>query len=131
MIAAAYSAQADAPDIDAQAKRRLADEYDVAQARGELRKLGDNQASSRSGKPGLRDIGISDKGVLDARQIRDAEARDPGVVRRTVDAALKAGKEPKKAPSGKRRRRLARRRRPIQRPCPATSRRCGPDRRLD
>jgi hypothetical protein len=36
LIAAAHRAQADALEIEAQAKRRLADEYDAAQDRGEV-----------------------------------------------------------------------------------------------
>ena len=36
LISAAYRAQADALEIEAQAKRRLADEYDAAQERGEV-----------------------------------------------------------------------------------------------
>jgi hypothetical protein len=36
LIAAAYRAQADALDIGTQAKRRFADEYDAAHARGEV-----------------------------------------------------------------------------------------------
>lgn len=42
LICAAYRAQGDALNIEAQAKRRLADEHDVAQARGEVARLGDN-----------------------------------------------------------------------------------------
>jgi hypothetical protein len=38
--AAAHRAQADALEIAAKAERRLADEYDAAQERGELRKAG-------------------------------------------------------------------------------------------
>jgi len=49
------------------------------------------------GKFGPSDIGLNDKQLHEARTIRDAEARDPGVVRRTVDAAIAAGKEPTKA----------------------------------
>jgi hypothetical protein len=39
-IAAAYRAQADAAEIEAAAKRRLADEYDAEQARDEVAKKG-------------------------------------------------------------------------------------------
>jgi hypothetical protein len=42
LIAAVYRAQADALVIEAQAKRRLADEYDAAQARGEVATRLDN-----------------------------------------------------------------------------------------
>ncbi|MEB5155754.1 hypothetical protein RXR53_28095, partial [Pseudomonas aeruginosa] len=35
--------------------------------------------------------------IYEARQIRDAEAADPGVVRRALDAKIEAGEEPTKA----------------------------------
>ena len=47
LIAAAHRAQADALEIEAAAKRRLADEYDAAQARGEVAGLGTNQHSQQ------------------------------------------------------------------------------------
>ena len=50
MVAAAFRAQADALEIEALAKRRLADEYDAPQERGELRKEADNQAYSKRKK---------------------------------------------------------------------------------
>jgi hypothetical protein len=40
LIAAAHRLQADALEIEAGAKRRLADEYDAAQARGGCRRTG-------------------------------------------------------------------------------------------
>jgi hypothetical protein len=49
------------------------------------------------GKFGPADIGLNDKQLHEARQIRDAEKCDPGVVRRAVDAAIADGKEPTKA----------------------------------
>lgn len=102
LIAAAYRAQADALDIEAQAKRRLADEYDAAQKRGEVAKNGGNRGNQFASAPKentatAADIGLSRKQVHEARVIRDAETRDPGIVRRTVDAAVKTGREPTKA----------------------------------
>jgi hypothetical protein len=41
LIAATHRAQADALEIEAKAKRRLADEYDAAQERGEVANSGD------------------------------------------------------------------------------------------
>lgn len=80
-------AQGDALDIEAQAKRRLADEYDAAQQRGEVRTAG--QPEKNSSKPeeflSMADVGLTHKEIHEARQIRDAEASDPGVVRRTGD----------------------------------------------
>ncbi len=52
--AAAYRAQADALDIEAQAKRRLADEYDAAQARGEV--ASSNGGGECSGREAARNF---------------------------------------------------------------------------
>lgn len=95
LIAAAYRAQADALEIESQAKRRLADEYDAAQERGEVRTVGN--VPEQNNTPTTADIGISRKEIHEARIIRDAEQADPGIVRRTVDAAIAAGEEPSKA----------------------------------
>jgi hypothetical protein len=63
------------------ANRRLADEYDAAQGRGEV-----GQPRTRTDlvpkKNGVRaataaDVGLSRKEIHEARQIRDAEKRDP------------------------------------------------------
>ena len=96
LIAAAHRAQADALEIEAAAKRRLADEYDAAQERGEVAKLGDNLPSVSVGnaKPTSVDLGLSRKSIHEARQLRDAEAADPGFVRRTLDERLERGEEP-------------------------------------
>lgn len=94
LIAAAHRAQADALEIEAGAKRRLADEYDAAQERGEVPKAG-NPNFSRSEKLGKPDI--EPQLVHEARELRDAEESDPGIVRRTLDEALDAGEEPTRA----------------------------------
>lgn len=120
LIKAAYRVQADALDIEAQAKRRLADEYDAAQEDGEAARQGrpkkrseaetffhpgDGQRAAERlckelfGEPAnLRDIpGLTKQEIHEARIIRDAEEAEPGVVRRTLDDALNAGEEPTKA----------------------------------
>jgi hypothetical protein len=99
LISAVYRAQADALEIEAQAKRRLADEYDAAQERGEVATLSDGRRSSKTEdlKPTTADLGLTHKDIHEARIIRDAEIADPGIVRRTVDAAIAAGEEPSKA----------------------------------
>lgn len=96
LIAKAHRAQADALEIEALAKRRLADEYDAAQERGEVRANGERTFSA-SEKVGLSDVGLSGREIHEARQIRDAEDAHPGIVRETLNAALDAGEEPTKA----------------------------------
>lgn len=101
LIATAHRAQADALEIEAAAKRRLADEYDAAQERGEVATQNDGRrpvgVPDGNAKPTVADIGLSRKDIHEARALRDAEAADPGIVRRTLDARLAAGEEPSKA----------------------------------
>jgi hypothetical protein len=98
LVAAAHRAQADALEIESLAKRRLADEYDAAQARGEVQSPGGNRRNiipDKNNDPAhVEDIGLTRKQVFDARQIRDAVAQDPGVVRRVLDDMLAHGDEP-------------------------------------
>ena len=78
------------------AKRRLADEYDAAQERGEVR--GDRQRTASNAEAiGVNDIGLTHKDIHEARIIRDAEAAEPGIVRRALDEKLALGEEPTKA----------------------------------
>lgn len=102
LIAAAHRAQADALEIEAAAKRRLADEYDAAQARGDIARLGTNQSqlgvSDGNTRPATAsDLGLSRKSIHDARLIRDVEVANPGIVRRTLDEKLERGEEPNRA----------------------------------
>jgi hypothetical protein len=100
LIAAAHRAQAEALVIEAEAKRRLADEYDAAQERGEVASGRDGPGagvSDGNAKATVADIGITRKEIHDARLVRDAEVADPGIVRRTVEEDVAAGKGPTKA----------------------------------
>jgi len=100
VIGAVYRAQADALEIEATAKRRLADEYDAAQDRGEVGRQGSRSDLVSGGNevvPSAADLGLTRKDIHEARQIRDAEDADPGIVRRTLDERLAAGHEPTKA----------------------------------
>lgn len=100
LVAAAHRAQAHALEIEARAKRRLADEYDAAQARGEVAghgggrnfKVADSNVESTTA-----DLGLRRDQIHEARQFRDAEAADPGVVRRALDDRLERGEEPTRA----------------------------------
>lgn len=96
LIAAAHRAQAHDLEIEAQAKHRLADEYDAAQERGEVRGSRERTASSPEAV-GAADLGLSHKDIHEARIIRDAEKADPGIVRRVLDEKLEAREEPTKA----------------------------------
>jgi hypothetical protein len=95
LVAAAHRAQADALEIEAAAKRRLADEYDAAQARGEVA-IGRPKSleDGKSLQPTASDLGLRHDQIHDARLIRDAEAAEPGIVRRTLDERLERGEEP-------------------------------------
>ena len=99
LIAAAHRAQADALEIEAGAKRRLADEYDAAQERGEVASQSDGRRPSGTvgHTPTVTDIGLTHKDIHEARKVRDAEVREPGITRRALDAMLAQGREPTKA----------------------------------
>lgn len=97
LIGAVYRAQADALEIESQAKRRLADEYDDAQERGEIRKAGNPNSSGTEELPGPGNIGLSYKQIHEARLLRDAEQSDPGIVKRTLDDRIARGEEPNRA----------------------------------
>ena len=97
LISAAYRAQADALEIEAQAKRRLADEYDAAQERGEVATGRPKSISGGNTSATVAEIGLTSLQIHEARIIRDAEIADPGIVRRTLDSAIASGDEPSKA----------------------------------
>ncbi|MCR9140044.1 MAG: hypothetical protein NXI27_28905 [Alphaproteobacteria bacterium] len=93
LVAAAHRAQADALKIEAAAKRRLADEYDAAQARGEVAGHGRSKVEPANVTTAA-DLGLRRDQIHEARRLRDAEAADPGIVRRTLDQKLERGEEP-------------------------------------
>lgn len=122
IMSAVMHAQADALDIESAAKRRLADEYDAAQERGEAASQGrpkkrseqepfftpgsGREAAERFAENLLGDDapikmsefpGVTKKDIFDARQLRDAERDDPGVTRRTLDRLVEAGQTPTRA----------------------------------
>jgi hypothetical protein len=73
--------QAGPQEIEALAKRRLADEYDAAQERGEVASRTDSLRQGavlpkqKNGKASAAEIGLSSKEIHEARQIRDAAGR--------------------------------------------------------
>jgi hypothetical protein len=99
LIAATYRVQADSLEIESMAKRRLADEYDAAQGRGEIGKKGQRTdlVPAENKVPTAEDAGLTRKEVFEARQMRDVIEQDPGIVRRALDQMLAAGSEPTRA----------------------------------
>lgn len=96
VIVQIHSTQADALEIECAAKRRLAEEYDAAQERGEVRANGRPNFSDE-GKVTAAEIGLTPKEIHEARELREAEDADPGVTRRTLDDLMKVSAEPTKA----------------------------------
>jgi hypothetical protein len=84
-------------------------EYDAAQERNEIApheeilSSGPDVPKQNIGRPTAGDIGLSRKDIHEARIVRDAEKSDPGIVRRTVGAAIAvvqpAGSSPEVGPS--------------------------------
>lgn len=98
LVGATYRVQADALEIESQAKRRLADEYDSAQERGEVAKRGKPiNVPERNNKATAAEIGIARKAIHEARQMRAAIARNPAIVRDVLDDILASGDEPTRA----------------------------------
>jgi hypothetical protein len=100
IIEACREIQIDALDIEARAEARLADEYDAAQARGELAKRGEigrGRSSQIEHLSTNADTGLTHKQIHEARHIRDAEKREPGIVKKSLQAKLKSKKGPSRA----------------------------------
>ena len=54
-------------------------------------------AHSKKGTVGYKDIGLGHHDIYRARIIRDAEARQPGIVRQTVEEKLQSAQEPRRS----------------------------------
>ena len=94
LVAAAHRAQAHALEIEAAAKRRLADEYDGAQARGDVGQQGartDLVHAVNEVVASAADLGLNRREIHEARQLRDAVADNPGIIRQTLDDRLARG----------------------------------------
>ena len=61
-------------------KRRLADEYDAAQERGEIRAHGERSTVLKTKTVGFREAGLNAQDLHEARIIRDAETARRGNV---------------------------------------------------
>ena len=92
VIGAVYRAQANALEIEARAKIRLADEYDAAQERGEVKRNGGDRSTLESRETAsAADLGLRHDQIQEARQLRNAEAADPGFIRKTLSDMVEAG----------------------------------------
>lgn len=100
VLSRVYRAQADALLIEARAKMRLADEYDLAQARGEVAGHGGGRnfkVADRNVETTIAELGLRRDEIHDARKLRDAEREDPGIIERAIAARLMAAQEPTRA----------------------------------
>ena len=98
VVGAAHRMKADALAIEHRAQIRIADEYDAAQERGDVRGRGNPDfANSPDVAANSADFGLTRHQISAARQIRDAEDRDPGIVERTLNDAIARGDEPTRA----------------------------------
>ncbi|OBY04472.1 hypothetical protein BAE36_25010 [Rhizobium leguminosarum bv. trifolii] len=96
LVAKARRLQADALLIEARAKIGLANEWDAAKQSGHTLKgrpksLPDGNTFTQA------EAGLSAKEIHDARKLRDAEAKEPGLVERAIEARLAQGFEPSRA----------------------------------
>jgi hypothetical protein len=95
IIGIIVDAQANAIEIMSLAGSRLAEEYEAAQEKGEIQKRGNKSGKSnipdQNITPTVTDIGFTSKQIHEGRMIRDAEKIEPGIVRRTLQAAIAAG----------------------------------------
>tara|TARA_R100001530_G_scaffold89766_3_gene62507 strand:- start:197 stop:415 length:219 start_codon:yes stop_codon:yes gene_type:complete len=61
---------------------RLAEEYDAAQDRGEVRRPNNEKTTFQGEAVSAQDVGLSHKDIHDARKLRDAERDEPGLFNR-------------------------------------------------
>lgn len=86
VLGAVLRAQADAAMIEAQAKVRLADEYDAAQERGEVATVGKPVIiPNGNNKATLPEMGFTAKALHEARALRDVERAEPGAIERALE----------------------------------------------
>lgn len=100
VLAACHKAMGDALEIEAQAQCRLADEYDAAQERGEVKTVGKPKKQNvpyGNNSLTVEETGLTRKRVHEARLVRDAEKAKPGLIERTINDKLSAGEAPTRA----------------------------------
>lgn len=90
LIAQTNAMVAEALEIGSLAKVALANEYDKAQAAGVVATRGRPKKVAGEDLFQLADFRLDKRVILDARKLRDAESKNPGVISRTI-AILSAG----------------------------------------
>ncbi|MBB2841298.1 UNVERIFIED_ORG: hypothetical protein GGE64_005080 [Rhizobium etli] len=96
LVTKARRLQADALLIEARAKIGLANEWDAAKQSGHTLK-GRPKSVPDENAFSAEEAGLSRKEIHDARKLRDAEAKQPGLVERAIEARLAQGFEPSRA----------------------------------
>jgi phage N-6-adenine-methyltransferase len=104
VMSAVYRSQADALEIEAMAKRRIADEYDAGQTDGTFARPGEwrerQNVSNGNGlgktKLIISDVGLSRLEISRFRDVRDAENKSPGITSKVAHELAEAGIEPSK-----------------------------------
>lgn len=89
--------QADALKIEALAYCAMADTVDEAQAKGAISRGGRPETVQGKDRFSLEEVGIDKRRLHEARQLRNAERKEPGFVERIVEARLEEGLEPSRA----------------------------------
>lgn len=97
IISEVHRAQAHALAIRARAEMRLAEEYDAAQERDEAATRGRPKMAPDGANYVTRDDVGGKKVLEEARQFRDAENADPGLISRALDGMIERGEEPTRA----------------------------------
>lgn len=96
LIQKIYRSQAQCVIIEGEAQARLADEYDAAQERGEVAKLGSNQHRDE-GVVVSNTLGLRRDQIHEMRKVRDVLRKDPTAIEDKVNALVEQGLEPTKA----------------------------------
>jgi hypothetical protein len=98
LVAKARQLQGDALLIEIRAMQRIADDYDAAQAAGEIADKGrPKNVAGDDIKPTIADFGLTRQAVHEARKLRDAERKTPGIAERAILARVAQGLSPTRA----------------------------------
>lgn len=97
LIDKARRMQADALKIESVCYVAMANAVDAAQAKGEISRGGRPKTVEGENSFTLDEVGVDRQQLHAARKLRDAEAKQPGLVERAIEARLAQGFEPSRA----------------------------------